>query len=304
MSDSFDRELETLIDGFHAQERLRIWSLVITIFGDAVQPRGGEFWLGSLQGLMQRLRVEPNALRAAMSRLTADGWLTRLRVGRKSFYRLAQAGEAEFAAGTRKIYAPKPHDAADEWTIIALTAEAGVARDARRAQLRSDGFGVLSPTVFIRPGTNHVVPAATPDNGETMFVGHLAGASDMEALIRHAWPVEAIEASYRILVDAFTPLARTLRAGAMPDPLSAMAARSLLIHNFRRAALRDPQFPAPFRPSGWTGDAARALAADIYRDLARPSEAWLDTCRNSQGIPIAKPTIDIADRFGLSLENS
>ena len=297
MSDSFDRELETLIDGFHAQERLRIWSLVITIFGDAVKPRGGEFWLGSLQELMQRLGVESNALRAAMSRLAADGWLTRTRVGRKSFYRLARTGEAEFAAATRKIYAPKRHDVADGWTIVALTGEAGPTRDTRRAQLRSDGFGSLSPTVFLRPGGNQVLPAARPADGETVFVGHLGKSTDTEALIRHAWPLETIEASYRALVDVFTPLAGALRAGDAPDPLSALAARSLLIHNFRRAALRDPQFPAAFMPSGWTGDAARALAADIYRDLAGPSEAWLDTCPNSQGCPIPKPTIDIAHRF-------
>ena len=77
MSKSFERELDVLVDGFHSQERLRIWPLAITVFGDSVLPRGGEFWLGSLQELMQRLRIEPNALRAAMSWLTADGWLTR-----------------------------------------------------------------------------------------------------------------------------------------------------------------------------------------------------------------------------------
>ncbi len=303
MSKSFDRELEILIDGFHAQERLRIWSLVITVFGDAVLPRGGEIWLGSLQQLMQRMRVEANALRAAMSRLTADGWLTRSKVGRKSYYRLAPAGEAEFAAGTEKIYTPQYPSVSDVWTIVVLTGEAGGERDARRAALRAGGFGSLSPTTFVRPGRPPRV--GLPDSGgELVFESRLDNGDAPTSLIANAWPMDTIEASYVRLIDFFSPLADTLAAGAQPDPLSAMAARSLLIHNFRRAALRDPHFPPTLRPADWKGDAARQLVSMIYRHLAEPSERWLDGCPDARGKPIARPDFDIGQRFEKQLENA
>lgn len=298
MSESFDHELEVLIDGFHAQERLRIWSLVITIFGDAVVPRGGEFWLGSLQDLLGCLRVEPNALRAAMSRLTADGWLTRTRLGRKSFYQLADAGQAEFAAGTRKIYAPNQQGSSDEWTIVVLTGEAGSGRDLRRTQLRAAGFGSLSPTVFVQQG-GASIPGSRESNGELVFRSSLSDESNAADLISGAWPLESIEASYGSLIDTFTPLAKALAGGSEPSPLSAMAARSLLIHGFRRAALRDPHFPAALRPPKWKGDQARRLVSDIYRRLAVPSEHWLDICRNSTGKPLPNPGFDISKRFDL-----
>lgn len=303
MSTSFDRELEILIDGFHAQERLRIWSLVITIFGDAVLPRGGEVWLGSLQELMQRMRVEPNALRAAMSRLTADGWLIRLKVGRKSFYRLAAAGEAEFADGTEKIYTPQYTLDGEQWTIIVLTGEAGNQRDARRAALRSAGFGSLSPTVFVRPGR---VSQADPDSGEgeLVFESRLCNGDAPSTLIANAWPMETIAASYLRLIDRFSPLADALKRGSEPDPLSAMAARSLLIHEFRRTALRDPHFPRQLRPPHWHGDAARQLISGIYRYLAGPSEGWLDGCLNAAGMPLARPGFDVGQRFGKQLESA
>ena len=48
--------LERLIDSLHARGRLRVWSLVITVFGDAVAPRGGRVALSVLQDLMARLR--------------------------------------------------------------------------------------------------------------------------------------------------------------------------------------------------------------------------------------------------------
>lgn len=301
MSKSFERELDILVDGFHSQERLRIWSLVITIFGDSVLPRGGEFWLGSLQEVMQRLRVEPNALRAAMSRLTADGWLIRSKVGRKSFYRLAEAGEEEFAAGTEKIYTPKHPSTSNEWTMVVLTGEAGGTRDARRAELRSDGFGALSPTVFIRSGPppNSARNAAA---GELVFCSQLADGSAAKALVAGAWPLDTIEAAYERLIDQFAPLDRALNQEQPTDPLSAIAARSLLIHNFRRAALRDPLFPPDLRPNGWKGDAARQLVSRIYSRLAQPSESWLDLCPNSAGAMLDRPSFDVARRFDIHFE--
>ncbi|MCR9134653.1 MAG: phenylacetic acid degradation operon negative regulatory protein PaaX [Alphaproteobacteria bacterium] len=298
MSESFDHELDVLIDEFHAQERLRIWSLVITIFGDAVVPRGGEFWLGSLQELMQRLRIEPNALRAAMSRLTADGWLKRVRVGRNSFYQLAEAGKAEFAAGTKKIYGPQPQGQSDEWTIIVLTGGAGSARDIRRAQLRAAGFGSLSPTVFVLPGRNVAIPEKGASNGEFVFQSDLSDETTARDLVASAWPLDEIETGYRSLIEAFTPLAACLAAGSQPGPLSSIAARSLLIHRFRRMVLRDPQIPNQLRPVDWQGNAARQLVSDLYRQLAAPSEQWLDQCRNASGDQLQSPGIDVANRFG------
>ncbi|WP_136657278.1 phenylacetic acid degradation operon negative regulatory protein PaaX [Nitratireductor sp. XY-223] len=297
MSDSASRELEALIDDFHSRERIRVWSLVITIFGDAVIPRGGELWLGSLLELMERLRIEPSALRAAMSRLTADGWLTRLRIGRKSFYRLAEAGEAEFAEAARRIYRPHRSDWSGKWLVLSLSTETGEGRDARRRQLRSAGFGALSPTVFLRPET--VENATTPElqNGEVLFHSTLDHASEVRHMVAQAWRLDDVEKLYRRFIDTFTPLERALGKGALLEPLSAMAARSLLIHHFRPIALRDPAFPAELTPENSLGDEARMLVARIYRKLADASETWLDACPDSNDEPIRKPEIEIAERF-------
>ena len=298
MADSPITQLEALIDDFHSQERIRVWSLVITIFGDAVIPRGGELWLGSLQALMDRLRIEPSAVRAAMSRLTADGWLTRLRVGRKSFYRLAETGEAEFAEGARKIYDSRRSSWSGDWTIIVLSAEAGESREARE-ELRAAGFGALGPNMFIRPDNpdNKVVPAVLP--GEFHFFSQLNEQSMPRALVAQAWQLSDVEKHYADFARAFKPLSVALSTGAELDPLSAMAARSLMIHQFRRIALRDPLFPAELTPVDWKGDKARVLASLIYRRLAVSSERWLDGCRDSEGRAFSKAASNIANRFGV-----
>ena len=41
--------------------------------------------------------------------------------------------------------------------------------------------------------------------------------------------------------------------------------RTLLIHEYRRVLLRDPQLPAALLPLDWPGAAAYALCRDFYR---------------------------------------
>ena len=83
----------------------RIASFIVTLWGDAVAPRGGSLWLGTLQAVLDRFGCTPGQVRTAMSRLTEEGWLIRNRVGRLSFYRLGPRGEAVFTQASARIYA-------------------------------------------------------------------------------------------------------------------------------------------------------------------------------------------------------
>src|SRR6478672_2053523 len=90
------------------REPSRTGSIVITVFGDAIVPRGGSVWLGTLLEFFKALDIDSGVVRTAMSRLAADGWLERSKVGRNSFYRLAKSGRQTFDAATRHIYDPPP----------------------------------------------------------------------------------------------------------------------------------------------------------------------------------------------------
>ena len=65
-------------------EPSRTWSVIITVFGDAIVPRGGSVWLGTLVRFFAALDIGDGVVRTAVSRLAADGWLERSRVGRNS----------------------------------------------------------------------------------------------------------------------------------------------------------------------------------------------------------------------------
>src|ERR1043165_8617580 len=86
------------------REPSRTGSIVITVFGDAIVPRGGSVWLGTLLAFFEALDIDSGVVRTAMSRLAADGWLERNKVGRNSFYRLAGKGRDTVATATHHHY--------------------------------------------------------------------------------------------------------------------------------------------------------------------------------------------------------
>ena len=70
-------EIEPLLTHLHNQGRLRVWSLIITFFGDSILEKGGEVEASRIKALMQAMNIEAGTLRTALSRLTNDNWLER-----------------------------------------------------------------------------------------------------------------------------------------------------------------------------------------------------------------------------------
>lgn len=286
-ADPTDGTLDRLIARLHARGRLRVWSLVVTVFGDAVVPRGGRVPLAVLRQIAGRLGVEAGALRTALSRLAADGWVERERRGRNSFYRLDERGRHAFDRATRRIYAAGPPAWDGSWTV-AIAAPGG--NGAGAAELEEAGFLRIAAGVHLRPG--EAAPAAPPALAD-MLVIHGTSAEHPE-MLRSLWPSGEIAAAYRGFIEAYTPFAAALARARPVPPGEAIAARTLLVHDWRRIVLRDPGLPPALLPTDWPGEAARRLARSVYARLAAPSEAWLDAA----GMPPLADPAAFARRFG------
>ncbi len=251
-------------------EPSRTWSIIITVYGDAIAPRGGSVWLGTLLAFFKALDITEGVVRTAMSRLASDGWLERNRVGRNSYYRLAEKGRATFAEATRQIYAGRSPPWRGYFDLVLLPA--GAERDAARDALSQAGFGSPAAGVCVAPG-GHELPSAARGALKLEIRGEAAA---LRRLAAQSWPLEATATAYLKFVEIFEPLRKALDAPADLSDLEALAARILLIHEYRRIVLRDPLLPADILPEDWPGSRARSLCASLYRDLAIPSERWLD----------------------------
>jgi len=283
MTDPIDAWLRRLRGRFRRQRPLRSGSLLMTILGDAIAPRGGRVTLGSLIRLAAPLGLPERLVRTSVARLAQDGWLAARRSGRTSEYALTGRGRRRFAAATRRIYGARPHGWNRRWTLILLApapASARAPRERLREELQWLGFGQFAAEVFGHPSFGGAplrarLAEAGIGNQVTLLTAASVRPRDDRRLVRCGWDLAELARAYRRFVTGFAPLAAALAAGAVPAPEVAFVARTLLIHEYRRIHLRDPALPDALLPGDWVGTAAYELCRELYRALFRPAERHL-----------------------------
>ncbi|MCS6810775.1 MAG: phenylacetic acid degradation operon negative regulatory protein PaaX, partial [Tepidimonas sp.] len=109
------------IAAFARQDRVQAGSLIVTVFGDAVLPRGARLWLGSLIELLAPLGINERLVRTAVYRLVQEGWLTTRAHGRRTDYLLTEAGLARVDEAARQIYAARAPSWDLHWRLLVVT---------------------------------------------------------------------------------------------------------------------------------------------------------------------------------------
>lgn len=106
-------------------------------------------------------------------------------------------------------------------------------------------------------------------------------------------------ASYTEFFTRYHPIVKALQQdvhGALADE-NAWLLRTLLIHDYRRLLLRDPELPEVLLPSAWPGHQARLLCKEIYHRLLLPSERHLDAHLHLANGQTPMPGPMLAQRF-------
>ena len=98
------------------QERPRVWSFIVTIFGDLAREDSHYISSRTLNRLTAQIGVKPEATRVALHRLRKEDWLESTKFGRESHYRLTENGRALSREAAPRIYGA----ASDEAWMLAL----------------------------------------------------------------------------------------------------------------------------------------------------------------------------------------
>ena len=275
---------------FRQQSRIKAGSLIISVFGDAVVPRGGRIWLGSLIGLLEPLQLSDRLIRTSIFRLVKDEWMYSEAMGRRADYMLTPAGQRRFEETARHIYASNAPIWDRRWRLILTVGELDTKqRERLRRAFFWQGFGVIGSDCFVHPSTDlntafdalmtegmsdllkHLMPLLAVDTGSDL------SASDAK-MVQRAWDLEQLGASYSDFVARYSPFLDKLRHDVKNEisDESAFLLRTLLIHDYRRLLLRDPELPDVLLPANWPGQKARLLCKELYRRLLAPSERHID----------------------------
>ena len=262
---------------------IRAPGLIVTIYGDAVVPRGGVLWMGSLIAICERLGVSESLARTAVSRLVAAGRLEGERRGRRSYYRLAAGARDEFAAASRLFYGRERP--AKGWLI--RHGGAGYSHAPGEHEAR------LGPDTVIRPWRGE--PVSGP--GVTMLADTISGHDELPRWAAGNWDLSAATTAYRQMVGLFAPLERDGEDGSAEMEADALPLRLLLVHHYRRARLKDPRLPAEALPADWPGGEARALFARLYRRLSPLADRHVGECFENESGKLPRETDETRARL-------
>lgn len=86
------RQLAAALD---ADAPLKLWSVLVSCLGDVSQDGVVEVSGLTLTALVERVGLQPQAMRVALHRLKRDGWVESRRDGRIGFHRLSDAALAQ-----------------------------------------------------------------------------------------------------------------------------------------------------------------------------------------------------------------
>jgi phenylacetic acid degradation operon negative regulatory protein len=237
--------------------------LLFTVLGEFVLPTGGSAWTSAFIETFGRLGVEEKAIRQALARTAADGWIRPERHGRRTRWWLTPNADRLLTEGTERIYAfagPQPSWDGSWLLVLARVPENDrPARHVLRTRLSWAGLGSPAPGMWITTHTERKdeVEDVLRQAGITdtqIFAAEHRGGGELSALVGQAWDMPAIERQYEeFLADFASASAR--------DPLSRLVE---LVHAWRRFPSMDPGLPAELLPDGWSGARAARLFASRH----------------------------------------
>ncbi|HWJ36892.1 MAG TPA: PaaX family transcriptional regulator C-terminal domain-containing protein [Steroidobacteraceae bacterium] len=294
-----------LILRLHRQRPLRAGSLLTTILGDSIAPRGGAVSLRSLIKLAMPFGLPERLIRTSAARLAEDHWVASQRIGRESVYRLTASGSARFAEATERIYAAPPLSWDGEWTLIVIPPTLKTKRDSLRAELGWLGFGQLTPGLFAHPThkegviRSRVTELQTSGKLVVIQKAVVTQASDRQ-LIEMGWNLVELTRRYRRFIQLYGGIG-ALMSECAPHAVSeetSFAIRTLMLHEYRKIHLRDPWLPSALLPQNWSGTEAYELCRKIYAAVFLPSERYLTAMAETMTGALPPPSAQLFERFG------
>ena len=293
-----------LIADYKSRPTLRSGSLITTVFGDSIAPRGGKVWLGSLIKVMSDFGISERLVRTSVFRLARDGWLQSEQVGRRSYYSLTEEGRAQFDLATHRIYGSPATEWDGRWCLLLLSGLETAEKDKVRKECGWLGFGPLSANVLAHPAPDlndldvtmqrlDVANRLVVLSGQTV-----RNESGMRELAHSSWNLEHLDRRYAEFVAIFRPIVRALASDTQVSDKTAFMMRTLLIQEYRKILLRDPMLPEQLLPANWHGNAAYQLCRNLYLAFYAAADRYLGESMETADGALPPPSIAFLSRFG------
>lgn len=278
------------------QNRISCTSMVVTIFGDIVSQHGSWLWLSSLIKTLEPFGFNDRQVRTSVYRLVQSNWLQGNKIGRCSYYCFTDFAMAHYEKAARRIYAADQADGNKNWILVLPISVPDDKKEEFRKSLLWQGFNTLVSGLYAHPSCDtssldeaiHELGLAGNVIILNGSVADLNSQRVIKTLIKDRWKLSELETSYRDFLNFYRPLCQQiLNKHDKSEQLcttECFLLRAILIHDYRRILLRDPDFPQAMLSQGWVGYEAHDLVKKMYKVLGEPSTAYIEkNMNNAQG---------------------
>ena len=276
-----------------SSRRPKAGSLIITLFGDVISQHGRDVWLGSIIENLADFGLNARQIRTAISRLVQEDWLQSEQRGRRSYYSFTDTGRRRFERVANRIYAGRLPEWNGQWTFVFLSLMESVKRDHLRRELSWQGFGQITPGVFIHPSANdevltEIMTDAAVSEDVVVMRGNtheLTSQAALENTTFRAWKLNETQALFEDFCEYFSAELHRATQRSLADA-QLFQLRLLVIHEYRRLLLKTTALPRDLLPVGWPGEKALEITAALYAHAEAASLRYIANHFESMSGPI------------------
>ncbi|GAA2755664.1 PaaX family transcriptional regulator C-terminal domain-containing protein [Actinopolymorpha rutila] len=248
--------------------------------------------MAALVQLLAPLGISAAAVRTAVSRMVRQGWLTPVRTPGGPGYALTERAVRRLDEAAGRIYRTGGSEWDGSWHLLVLPHLPDRSlRERLHAGLAFLGYARLGGDTWLAPRrSGEAVSLLAADGvGADSFTARDLG--DPAELAARAFDLARLGTAYQqwlrdARTHAWADTEATATEGDGPEEVTmgedgdrlAFAARSRLVHEWRKFLFTDPGLPRALLPADWPGDAAAAYFDTHAAALLPAATRFVDTC--------------------------
>jgi phenylacetic acid degradation operon negative regulatory protein len=257
-------------------------SALFDLYGDHLAGRGGQAPVAALVRCLGALDIAPPAVRTAVSRMVRQGWLVAVRTPAGPGYALTPRATRRLDEAGARIYRTRDEPWDGRWQLLAVDRVRDRSRRERlRAGLRYLGYGAIDDAIWLaaRPSNELSGLLETEQVNAERFTATHDG--NTEALVQRVWDLVAISAWYDDWLRTADGIVSALDPAGSDE--AAFAARSQLVHEWRKFLFTDPGLPDELLPPDWVGRRAAQYFDDQATRLLPAAARFIERCLDPDG---------------------